>query len=71
MKVFLNKAFSKEIQFQDILPKLSFNIADFVERATRKSIKIGHHKTKESLGTERQGPTIATQFKDERHIYNK
>lgn len=71
MEVFLKKAFSKETQFQDMLLKDSFKTADFVKRAMRESIEIGHHKNKESLGTERKGPNIATHFKDERHIYNK
>lgn len=67
MKVFLEKAFSKEVQFQDILLEVCFKTAYFVERATRESIGIGHHKKKESLGTERKGPNIATHFKGEGH----
>lgn len=69
MKVFLKKAFSKEMQFQDILFKVCFKTADFVERATRESIGIGYHKKKESLGTERKEPNIATCFKGEGQTY--
>lgn len=36
-----------------------------VERATRESIEIRHHKKKKSLGTEREGLNIATHFRDE------
>lgn len=68
MKVLLKRAFSKEMQFWDIFLKVNFKTADFVQRATRESIEIGHHKKKESLGTERKGPNIATHFKDERHL---
>lgn len=66
VKVFLKKAFSEEMQLQDILLKVSFKIADFLGRATRESIEIGHNKKKDSLGTERKGSNIPTHFRDER-----
>lgn len=56
------------MEFCDILLKVNFKTADFVQRATRELIEIGHHKKKESLGTERKGPNITTHFKDERQI---
>lgn len=63
MKVFLKKAFSKEMQFQDTLFKVCFKTADFKERATRELIGIGCHKKKESLGTGRKEPNIATHLR--------